>query len=216
MHKFKMMVGPLMASALLVAAPAFAGVGGSVAPTYPTGPLHVGDTFPATLTITNSSNGANAGDRVSVSNIRHTPSCGEAEVACTLADPGVFDVSSGTGEAGTACAGVKFQVSPVNEASGEVQFEASSAWTLGPANKSAGPASCQIRFMVTVVKAPRHDSAASAQLAAQRHPTRVNTISTAQATFSSANSRAQGIAMGTSSTSFNATTASAGRGTRNQ
>lgn len=208
MQTIKTMVGPVAVTMLLMATPALAGVGGSVAPTYPMGPLHVGDTVPAALTITNSSNGANAGDRVSVSSIHHLPSCGAAEESCTVADPGVFEVSDGTGAPGTACEGVDFKASTVNAASGEVSFAASRAWTLGPANKSAGPSSCTINFMVTVVKSPSHDSS----LAAQRHPQHVSTLSLAEATFSSANSRAQGVATGTSSTSFLATAARMGNG----
>ncbi len=143
MPKVETIVGAAIAVMFLAAGPAFAGVGGSITPTYPDGPVHVGDTFTASLTITNDSDGTNVSEPISVTNISHTPSCESGVAICKTSDPGVFQLSAGTGAANSACAGVTFNVSTVNAATGEVQFTPTSAWTLGPADNSGAPSTCQ-------------------------------------------------------------------------
>ena len=95
---------------VLVAAlsePALAGIGLGIAPKYPT-LVQVGQTgVPVSLSIQNTSSAPqNTGD-VTLSNIRHTPSCGDASASVcvgTNIDPGVFSVSStATGGGNAEC-----------------------------------------------------------------------------------------------------------------
>ena len=72
MPKVETVFGAVISISLFAAGSAFAGVGGSVTPTYPAGPVRVGDTFTASLTIVNDSDGANHAERIAVSNISHT------------------------------------------------------------------------------------------------------------------------------------------------
>ena len=153
-----------IASTLLFASTAFAGVAGSVAPDYPN-PVTAGQTgLPAKLTIANSSTASNAADSVAVSNISHTPSCGSsANTTCTGTDvdTGVFAVHNGTGEAGTACAGVTFTAG-APDASGKVVFTPSSPIVLGPSSGPVAAAQCIIDFTVDVLKVPIKDANAAA------------------------------------------------------
>ncbi len=147
------------AGLLLFAAPAFAGVTGSVVPDYPD-PLAVGATaVPVTLTITNSSTGVNDSHTITVTNIKHTPSCGDTTQPCAGAniDTGVFTVHNGTGRTGTACAGMSFTAG-APDGSGAVAFAPSGTLTLGPANPGGLAAKCIIDFTVDVLKSPTVDA----------------------------------------------------------
>jgi len=148
------------AGLLLFASPAFAGVGGSVVPDYPS-PVTVGQTaLPATLTISNQSTLTNATESVSVSSITHTPSCGStANSTCQTADAdtGVFTVHNGTGHTGTACAGITFTAG-APDSNGNVTFTPGSAVTLGPSSGTVASSSCVIDFTVDVLKVPTKDA----------------------------------------------------------
>ncbi len=180
---------------LLAAATASAGVGGSIVPTFPEGPVRIGDSFPATLVITNDSDSGNASESIHVSSISLTPSCGGFGATCPAqgADPNVFQVSpTATGQPKSACAGVKFDVSVVNAATGELVFNSERRWTLGPTDHSAGPVACEIQFGVTVLKMPAKDSESGAG---------TQTNSLARATFANgANPAQRGAAAGSSTT----------------
>lgn len=147
--------------------PAFAGVGVGVAPTYPA-VVTVGDTnIPVGLTIVNTSTPPESGGTLTLSLIRHTPSCGaDAPVPCSAAsaDPGVFLVKGpATGMAGSACASMTFAIGPPDATTGEVEFIPDSPVVLAPVG--TGPmSSCTINFFVDVLKAPTIDSSDAAGL----------------------------------------------------
>src|SRR5262249_21175249 len=89
---------------------ASAGMSLGIAPTYPTS-VAVGDTgVPARLEIWNASRFPQDTGDVTLSFIKHTPSCSDASASvCTGAsiDPGVFTLSStATGGSNTACTDV--------------------------------------------------------------------------------------------------------------
>jgi hypothetical protein len=157
-------VGISVFGLVVLATPAFAGVGGSVVPDYPT-PVTVGQTgLAATLTITNGSTGANTTENVSVSNISHAPSCGStANTTCQLAnaDLGVFAVHNGMGRVATACAGTTFTAS-APDASGNVIFTPSVPVVLGPSSGPLSGSQCIIDFTVDVLKVPTIDASAAA------------------------------------------------------
>jgi hypothetical protein len=157
-----MLVGLL--SSVVAAGRAEAGVGVGVAPTYPT-LIVVGDTnVPVALSISNTSTPPESGGTLTLSLIRHTPSCGsDTPVPCPAAnaDPGVFLIKGpAIGLAGTACAGMLFTIGPP-DSTGEVVFIPDSPVILAPAG--TGPLStCTINFFVDVLQSPTKDSSAEA------------------------------------------------------
>jgi hypothetical protein len=123
---------------------------GFAGPTFPAS-VNVGATNqPGSLTITNTSTG---GASVQVQTISLNPSCKSTLASPCPAgqgDPGVFALSAtGTGRAGTACAGTVFTIS-APDAEGNVQFTPA-GFTLGPG------ASCIIDFTFSVLKLPTVD-----------------------------------------------------------
>jgi uncharacterized repeat protein (TIGR01451 family) len=152
--------------------PVFAGVKGSAGPDYPA-LVNVGQTFAATFTLDNSSDGDDEVQNIDVYDILYTPSCGStASPICSAgnADLGVFQINtpsttpSGTikGKTGTACAGRTFTVdtstSPADPTVGSVLLIPDSSFYLGPANGSGDPKQCIIEFTLTVLKKPFKDS----------------------------------------------------------
>ncbi len=143
---------------------AFAGVGVGVAPTYPA-LVQVGTTnVPVGLSITNTSTPPESGGTLTLTLIKHTPSCGaDSPVPCTAADadPGVFLVKGpATGMDGTACAGMTFTIGTPDAVTEEVEFIPNSSVILAPTG--SGPtASCTINFFVDVLKLPSKDAAES-------------------------------------------------------
>ena len=114
----------------------------------------VGDTgVPATLTITNNSNGAQAAGTVTLSQISLWPSCGaEQHTSCPTPDLGVVALSAtGSGMAGSACAGQTFTIS-APDGTGKVSFT--------PANQVvlALGGQCTISYTYSVLKMPGIDS----------------------------------------------------------
>lgn len=160
-------VGLSVAAALLVLLsggarrPAIAGVGVGVAPTYPA-LVQVGDSnVPVGLSVTNTSTLPESSGTLTLSIIRHTPSCGnDAPVPCPSADadPGVFLIKGpATGMAGTACAGTPFTIGPPDPTTGEVEFIANSPVVLAPVGTGAMEG-CTINFLVDVLKLPTKNS----------------------------------------------------------
>jgi hypothetical protein len=160
------------ATVMLGVAPAAAqaGVGASAVPSFPAA-VTVGNTgVPATIEVRNTNNDANTADTNTVCNfgdgfpcpagdpgITMIPSCAAlgAFSACSTPDPGVFRVSdTATGVAGTACAGMTFNISLVDPASGQVRFtpQGGAHVTLPGAG-----AVCRIGFTFSVLKAPAAD-----------------------------------------------------------
>ncbi len=139
---------------------AFAGVGLGITPSFPASAT-VGQTnVPGSITITNLSNGAEAGQSVTLSDITLVPSCGAftsgSDCAVASADPGVFQVSAtGVGAAGTACAGDTFTVTVSDAVTGQLLFTPNAAVVLSPV--AGATPSCVINFTFNVVKVPVND-----------------------------------------------------------
>ncbi|MCA1684271.1 MAG: Ig-like domain repeat protein, partial [Actinobacteria bacterium] len=135
--------------------------------------------MPGTFTITNNSDGAEAAGSVTLcagpdpavaatcaanglpaQSLRLVPACGSTigpDCPAGQQDPGVFTLSAmGTGEAGTACAGVAFTISVVNAATGQVAFVPASTIVLGPPSGAAGSNVCRIDFTFSVNRVPTH------------------------------------------------------------
>jgi hypothetical protein len=166
---------PAVLICLLTPAVAQAGVGASAVPTFPTD-VTVGNTgVPAAIELRNTDNDSNAGDTNTVCNfgdgapcpagdpgITLIPSCSQLGPfsACMGAEPGVFRISDlATGENGTACAGMVFNVSLVDPANGQVRFTPQGgAHVTLPASGSV----CRIGFTFSVLRAPTADQNAGA------------------------------------------------------
>ena len=145
--------GLLVAAAVLLpAAPANA-VAALAAELLLPSPLSVGQTgVPASIRVTNTSTDS---ETLGVDLIQFTPSCGTQPAPCTMPDIGVLTTSTtAVGAAGTACAGLTFDISTPN-ASGTVTLAPTSPPTV---ILSAGQM-CQIAFTVDVVRVPTTDVA---------------------------------------------------------
>src|SRR5215470_4057130 len=163
------------------AEPAFAGIGLGIAPKYPT-LVQVGHTgVPVSISIQNTSSAPQNTGNVTLSGIRHTPSCGDASASVCVGgniDPGVFSVSAtatggsnatctganqpfacctgaGTGTC-NACNGLTFTVAVVDVTTGEVEFTPSMTVNLGQPGSATD--TCIIDFTVDVLALPTVDS----------------------------------------------------------
>ena len=148
-----------------------AGFGASATPTFPT-VVRVGDVgVPASVEVqnlnttpdTNTANTVcNFGDGLSCPpgdpGITLIPSCAQlgAFSACTGPDPGVFQVSStGVGDVGTACAGVPFTITLIDQVFGQLRF---TPLPLGTHVVLPNTGSlCRINFTFDVLKSPSLD-----------------------------------------------------------
>jgi uncharacterized repeat protein (TIGR01451 family) len=144
--------------ALLAVTPAFAGLGASVVPSFPT-PEDVGDIKTATVTIKNNSTTPNNTENVDVSGIHVTPSCAASDgFACQTVDPGVFQFSALVGKTGTSCQGVTFTAINVDPGTGEFELSPNKAWVLGPSDGSGAlpffNKICVIQLNYKVLRAP--------------------------------------------------------------
>jgi hypothetical protein len=164
-------VGGLACLVLALApAGAQAGVGASAVPTSPAN-VTVGNAGVAgVIELRNTDTDANAGQTNIVCNfgdgapcpagdpgITLIPSCSRLGPfsSCTGAEPGVFRVSDvATGQAGTACAAMVFNVSLINPANGQVRFTPQ-----GGAHVSLPGAGsvCRIGFTFSVLRSPAAD-----------------------------------------------------------
>jgi hypothetical protein len=150
-------------------AAAQAGVGASAVPSFPAA-VTVGNTgVPATVELRNANNDADAGATNTVCNfgdgfpcptgdpgITLIPACAQlgAFSTCTGPEPGVFRISdTATGAAGTACAGMSFNVSLIDPATGQVRFTPQN----GAHVTLPGGAVCRIGFTFSVLRAPTAD-----------------------------------------------------------
>ena len=122
----------------------------------------VGDTgVPATLHVTNNSNGAQAAGTVTLSQISLWPSCGaQQHTSCPTPDLGVVALSAtGSGVAGSACAGQTFTIS-APDATGKVSFT--------PANQVVLAFGGQVRDRLHLLRA--EDAHHRQQPRVRRHP----------------------------------------------
>ncbi|MGH9280355.1 MAG: hypothetical protein ACRD12_19925, partial [Acidimicrobiales bacterium] len=114
--------------------------------------------LPASLTITNTSTGAEATGSVTLQAITLVPACATFDPQCAGAgDPGAFALSpTGVGAAGSACAGRTFNIGVITPATGQVQFfPVGGPVMLGPVGASPP---CTINFTFNVIRVPNADS----------------------------------------------------------
>jgi len=152
----------LVVMAVSLALPAFAGVGVSVAPTYPN-IVDVGDTgLSATLKISNGAFGTEATEQLLISNIRHTPACGSSDFPCPVGqkDPGVFKVNSPASGSAGSCVGMTFNVAITDASTGTVTFTPQSGDVILEAKNNPND-NCTISFTVDVLKVPTHDASSN-------------------------------------------------------
>jgi hypothetical protein len=149
---------------------ALASSGISGIPTYQT-PVTVGDTNqPASIDIANLSTAPNDVNPMTLGEVHVTLSCGvhfnegppgpASSPNCPQPQPGVFALSAtGTGRAGSACAGTTFAIALIDAPTGKVGFTPNAPVTLPPTTfPPPGPAdSCQIDFTFNVISAPTID-----------------------------------------------------------
>ena len=141
---------------LIFATSAFAGIGGSVVPSFPPN-LNVGDIKTGSITITNSATAPNNTEVVNVLGIVVTPSCAVDDgFTCSTAGPAVFQFASVLGKFGSSCAGIPFTIVPTQNA-GEFALvpPGNTAVALGPSNNSGPlPRQCVIQLNFQVLRAP--------------------------------------------------------------
>lgn len=147
--------GMMICMMLAIAPPAFAGVGLAVTPSVQD-PVEVGDTgLAASLLITNGSDGAQATQDVTVTNIVMTMSCGTFSTPCAEPDLGVFALSAtGTGTAG-ACNGLTFIIG-APDGTGGVTLTPSGPVVLDPVDDAND--FCRVAFTYDVLKVPGIDA----------------------------------------------------------
>lgn len=151
----------IMSTAVLMhlSLPAYAGAGLAITPTFPA-TVTVGDTGTATLSIVNNSTAPENDDPIRITSIGLVPSCGAEVAPCATNDPGVFNLGdTGSGQAGTACAGVTFTISAADP-SGLVSFTSPSPVDLGNSQAGGAQATCVIAFTFSVAKVPSLDAVA--------------------------------------------------------
>jgi hypothetical protein len=150
-------------AALLAVSPAWGGVGLGATPTYPSS-LQVGQTnIAASLQIKNTSTSPENAGQLTVTSIKHTPSCGEATTPCPAGqqDTGVFLVKGpAVGAIGTACAGKSFTIGSPDATTGEVEFSPVGGSVILQPPGTAGDA-CTINFLVDFLKLPTKDASPS-------------------------------------------------------
>ena len=111
------------------------------------------------IQVANQNTDADISQPDTVTSITLVPSCAAAAtVGCAAAsvDPGVFIASTiGTGDFGSACAGMMFNISEIDAASGKLQISPTSALVLPVAGST-----CTISFTVDAVKLPTKNAPA--------------------------------------------------------
>lgn len=152
----------LFAAALLVGQPpASAGAGLSATSGYLGTTTSVGSSFSITLRIENLNTPPDT--TLTLGPILFVPSCGTSgpvtnDCPAGSADPDVVSVAQDpTGASGTACAGLTFEITPSNAATGRVELTPSSPIALAAPNASDSD-TCLISFEVSVERSPSIDS----------------------------------------------------------
>ena len=173
MPRVRAIFGAFLALLLGAAVPAFAGVGGSGIPNFPPGVKNVGDTFTASLVVTNESRPPSSDEHpIDVTSIFLVPSCASGGFPCSSPDKGVFSVAALFGpptnanpaiDGPNACAGMTFLPSAPEGLTGRIELIAQppgTPVTLGPANGPTATTAkkCTVNFTVTVQKKPAFDS----------------------------------------------------------
>ncbi|MEO8276349.1 MAG: hypothetical protein ABI639_09020 [Thermoanaerobaculia bacterium] len=136
--------------------PAQAGVSLNVLPAFPATVTAAETGLSASISFSNSSTGPDAAFSMSITAVALTPSCGNASNICNELDPGVFALSAtGTGQAGSACAGATFAIGPPDVGGASV-FTPSPAVVLAPSGQPGS--SCTVSFTFAVLKVPTIDA----------------------------------------------------------
>jgi hypothetical protein len=169
-RRFSLVVLVATTALLAGAATASAGVSISVSPAVPSS-VTVGGNPATSLSLTNGSfNGPGETnfdtDSFQVNDVTLVPSCGSpvfsADCQAGSFDPGVLVPSAtGTGQAGTACAGRAFTVSLIDAAQGKYRFTPDATIILGPSGGPLAQRRCVIDFTTGVARVPAIDSAAA-------------------------------------------------------
>jgi hypothetical protein len=134
-----------------------------IGPDIPTTTTVGAKDVPLYISLTNLSDPADGTITIPQNGITFTPACGSlpngAVPPCPTPDPGVFAVTAtGTGRAGTNCAGATYSIVQDSAATGEVTFNGP-AITLAASNATTlVGGSCVIDFSVNVLKAPTIDA----------------------------------------------------------
>ena len=141
---------------LAASTPASAGVSLEVTPSFPATVTAAATGLPASVSFVNDSTGPDADFSLSITGIALTPSCGNASTVCNEIDPGVFSLSaSGTGQAGTACAGATFAIA-APDLNGRSVVTFSPAIVLTPTGQPGS--TCTFVFTFNVLKVPTVDA----------------------------------------------------------
>ncbi len=127
--------------------------------------VNVGDTsVPANFTVINSSSPPDGTGSINITTMTLVPSCSSFDVNCddvpASADPGTFALSAtGTGEAGSACAGRTFDINIINPTTGQVSFTPADGLpvVLTAVDIASDLDRCRILFTFDVLKAPAVD-----------------------------------------------------------
>lgn len=126
--------------------------------------LTVGEQGVGSITVTNTSTAPQneSTGALVMANLTLVPACGQTPLAADcppgFRDPGVVSLgNSALGAEGTACAGVSFVVSTIDQAQGKVQFVPSTPVLLALGRPGQSPA-CRIGFTVDVLKMPVFDA----------------------------------------------------------
>ena len=155
--RLRVAVGAAAVATLLVpVGPALANVGAMASMTVPSAAA-VGGTGNGSFTITNVNTPPNQAESQTVTSAQLAPACQVASTTsavCPSPEPGVFSVDSPAfGVAGTACAGVTFNVS-APDGSGAVAFAPTSTVVLAPPGGAAGSNQCTVGFVLRALKVP--------------------------------------------------------------
>ncbi len=136
--------------------PLSAGVSMNVVPSFPGTVTAAATGLAASFSFTNSSTGPDAAFSLLITSIALTPSCGHGGSVCVQPDPGVFALSAtGTGQAGSACAGAVFTIG-APDAGGRSSFSPSPPVVLTPTGQPGS--SCTVDFTFDVLKVPTIDA----------------------------------------------------------
>lgn len=145
-----------------VPASAANGIAVAVVPEFPTRVQQGSADVPASLHVVNGSSGAEATGSLTITDLTLVPSCGNFSPTCSGgADPGLFSLSStGTGAAGTNCAGQAFSITVVDPATGRVRFNRAdgSPLVLAGTDITTELDTCRIHFSLSNLKLPGVDS----------------------------------------------------------
>lgn len=156
----------LLPTGFLFAPPAVAAVSGAglaVSPRWPTSVVVGATGVPVQLAIQNTSTSDQGSVTIASGGASLTPSCGTLTSpanACSVPDVGVFAPSAtGTGAAGTDCAGDTFTIVPVpGSTTGEIKFNGPPiVLTATVSGTDLNGGACVIDFTVDVLKVPAVD-----------------------------------------------------------